>query len=128
MPLSSRSEARGALAAALLLVLGGGALACGQMSPVDPVRPGATVTIRGYGYGYEGGERPVALVWARTGEAAGHASIDGNGDFTAEIVAPTAPGQHDLIVREGEADPAPASVTVPVVASQSAALAPKLNH
>lgn len=116
-----------ALAAVFFVALGGSTLACGQMSPVDPAKPGTTVIIRGYGYGYQGGERPVFLVWAATGVVAARASIGGNGEFTAEILAPLAPGQHDLIVREGETDPAPATVTVPVVPVQSAALAPKIR-
>jgi len=109
-------RARAAWAGALLLALSGSALACGQMGPVDPTKPGERVTIRGYGYGYKGGERAVWLVWAATGATAGRASIDGNGEFMAEVVAPTTVGQYGLIVRQGEDDPAPAAVTVPVVA------------
>ncbi len=109
------------LAIMLVLALTESAVACGQMAPIDPAKPGAKVTVSGYGYGYEGGERPVSLVWASTGELAGRAFIDGNGVFTAEIVAPIAPGPHDIIVREGNADPAPARVTIPVVARRFAA-------
>jgi len=112
------------LAAVLVLALTGSALACGQMAPIDPAKPGAKITVSGYGYGYEGGERPVTLVWASTGALAGRAFIDGNGVFTAEIVAPIAPGPHDIIVREGDADPAPTRVTIPVVARRFAASTP----
>jgi len=112
------------LAAVLALALTGSALACGQMAPIDPARPGAKVTVSGYGYGYEGGERPVSLVWASTGDLAGRAFIDGNGVFTAGIVAPIAPGPHDIIVREGDADPTPARITISVIASRFAASTP----
>ncbi len=93
------------LAAVLVLALTGSALACGQMAPIDPAKPGAKITVSGYGYGYEGGERPVTLVWASTGALA-------------------APGPHDIIVREGDANPAPTRVTIPVVARRFAASTP----
>ena len=90
------------------------AFACGQMAPVGPVKPGIKISLRGYGYGYEGGVRPVTLVWSTGGEVAATAFIDAHGDFAAEITAPNRPGEYSLIVREGDADPAPTAVTVPV--------------
>ena len=89
------------------------AFACGQMAPVGPTKPDAKISLRGYGYGFEGGARPVSLVWS-TGEMAGTASIDANGEFAVEITAPNLPGEYSLIVREGDDDPAPTTVTVPV--------------
>ena len=90
------------------------AFACGQMAPVGPTKPGVKISLRGYGYGFEGGVRPVSLVWS-TGEIAGTAAIDANGEFAVEITAPGQAGEHSLIVREGDSDPAPTTVTVPVI-------------
>lgn len=87
--------------------------ACGQMAPVGPTKPGAKISLRGYGFGFEGGARPVSLVWS-TGEAAGAASIDAKGEFVVEITAPGQAGEYNLIVREGDSDPSPTVVTVPV--------------
>lgn len=105
---------RAALVGVFLLGSSGTVLACGQMSPVSPTPPGTEIVVYGYGYGYEGGDRPVALVWAETGEMAGHSGIDANGNFAATVVAPDTPGLHRLIARQREDDPAPTSVTVPV--------------
>ena len=90
------------------------AFACGQMAPIGPTKPGAMILVRGYGFGFEGGVRPVTLVWSTGGEIAGTAYIDATGNFAAEIIAPSHPGEYSLIVREGDADPTPATVTVPV--------------
>ena len=89
------------------------ASACGQMAPVGPIKPGAKISLRGYGYGFEGGARRVSLVWS-TGETAGTASVNAQGELAAEIIAPNVPGEFSLIVREGDDDPAPNIVTVPV--------------
>lgn len=95
------------------VVASSAAFACGQMAPVGPTKPGVKISLRGYGYGFEGGARPVSLVWS-TGEIAGNASIDAKGEFAADIIAPNLPGEYSLIVREGDDDPAPTTVTVPV--------------
>jgi hypothetical protein len=94
----------------------GAASACGQLSHVDPAKPGQVVLIRGYGYGFEGGQRPVTLVWAASRSIAGTATIDVAGNFEIAIPAPDAPGEHELVAMEGEGDPAPMSVTVTVLA------------
>lgn len=105
-----------ALSAGLVaLAVGSAASACGQMGPVEPAKPGTKVQIHAYGYGYEGGDRPVTLVWAASGAVAGRAQIDATGAFLVAIQAPEQPGQHGLLVLEGDSDPAPASVTVTVL-------------
>ena len=91
------------------------ALACGQVACEGPSRPGAKVQIRGYGYGFDGGDRPVTLRWIADDKPAGTALIDGNGDFSVQVVAPAVPGLHKLVVSLGDTDPAPIEVTVPVV-------------
>ena len=70
--------------------------------------------VRGYGYGFEGGDRPVTLVWTADGTAAGKAQINSDGDFQVEITVPSTPGNHKLLVRSGDTDPTPVSVTIPV--------------
>lgn len=102
-----------ALVAAMLFA--GAALACGQVACDVTSRPGASVEIRGYGYGFDGGNRPVTLRWIADGLPAGTARIDDNGDFSVRIVAPDSPGLHKLLVTVGDNDPAPVEVTVPVV-------------
>jgi hypothetical protein len=91
------------------------ALACGQAACDEPGAPGKPVQIRGYGYGFEGGNRPVTLRWAIDGSVAGQTQIDPNGDFIIEVVAPDRPGLHKLVVTVGDADPTPVDVTVPVL-------------
>ncbi len=90
-------------------------LACGQVACDEPAAPGKSVQIRGYGYGFEGGNRPVTLRWVSDGSLAGQTQIDPNGDFTAQVVAPESPGLHQLVVSVGDADPTPVNVTVPVL-------------
>jgi hypothetical protein len=105
------------LALAIGLTLAGAAgtaSACGQLSHVDPAQPGQMVMIRGYGYGFEGGTRPVTLVWAAARSVAATVVIDAQGNFEIAIPAPDAPGDHELVAMEGEEDPAPMSVTVTV--------------
>lgn len=102
-----------AVVAAMLFA--GAALACGQVACDVTSRPGASVEIRGYGYGFEGGERPVTLRWIADRLLAGTARIDNNGDFIVRVVAPDSPGLHKLLVTVGDKDPAPVEVTVPVV-------------
>lgn len=94
----------------------GAASTCGQLSHVEPAQPGQMVLIRGYGYGYgfEGGTRPVTLVWAAAHSVAATVVIDAQGNFEIAIPAPDAPGDHELVAMEGEEDPAPMSVTVTV--------------
>ena len=89
--------------------------ACGQVACDDVPQPGATVAIRGYGYGFDGGDRAVTLKWVSTRQVVGSTRIDGNGDFTINVVAPDSPGLHKLLVSVGENDPTPVEVTVPVV-------------
>ena len=91
------------------------AWACGQVACDEPAAPGKSVHIRGYGYGFEGGIRPVTLRWVATGGIAGTTQIDGNGDFSTQVVAPDSPGMHQLVVTVGDADPTPVNVTVPVL-------------
>jgi hypothetical protein len=98
------------------LLIGTAALACGQVGPIKAAGPGATIEIRGYGYGFEGGDRPVILKWLADRTVAAATQIDGNGDFVASIKAPAEPGLHVLRVMQGTADSAPVEVTVPVVA------------
>ena len=97
------------------MLLADAALACGQVACDGLASPGASVEIRGYGYGYEGGDRPVALHWVANRQPAGATQIDGNGDFVVRVVAPDSPGLHKLVVTVGERDPTPVEVTVPVV-------------
>jgi hypothetical protein len=105
-----------ALAVGLALTgAAGNASACGQLSHVEPTKPGQRVLIRGYGYGFEGGARPVTLVWAAARSVAATVSIDAQGSFEVSILAPEAPGDHELVALEGEDDPAPMSVTVTVL-------------
>lgn len=91
------------------------ALACGQVACDETSRPGASVQIRGYGYGFEGGDRTVTLRWVADRLLAGTTRIDDNGDFIAHVVAPDSPGLHKLVVTVGDRDPAPVEITVPVV-------------
>lgn len=105
-----------ALAVGLALTgAAGAASACGQLSHVEPAKPGQMVLIRGYGYGFEGGARPVTLVWAGARSVAATVAIDAQGNFEIAIPAPDAPGDHELVAMEGEEDPAPMSVTVTVL-------------
>lgn len=90
-------------------------MACGQVGPCEVKRPGAMTEIRGYGYGYEGGERPVTLRWAIDRSIATVSQIDGNGDFVARFAVPAHPGLHKLVIYQGDEDPTPVSVTIPVV-------------
>ena len=105
------------LSAALLLsaLVSNAAWACGQVACDEPAAPGKSVQIRGYGYGFEGGIRPVTLRWVSDGSVAGTTQIDGNGDFKTQVVAPNSPGLHKLVVTVGDADPTPVNVTVPVL-------------
>lgn len=102
-----------AVVAALLSV--SAALACGQAGCDAPGRPGSSVSVRGYGYGFEGGDRPVTLRWAADRSVAGTAQIDTQGSFSLQVTAPDAPGLHKLLVSVGDSDPAPVEVSVPVV-------------
>lgn len=97
----------------------GTVLACGQVAPVEHGKPGGTVEIRGYGYGFEGDNRPVSLRWAHDGSSAGAATIDADGNFHATVQMGKAVGLHKLIVSQGDDDPAHVEVTVPVVGSWS---------
>jgi hypothetical protein len=101
------------------LVAASSAIACGQMGPVDATKPAEMVVIRGYGYGFEGGDRPVVLVWSAGGAVAGTAQIDAMGNFQTTVQAPAVPGQHDLLVLQGAGDPAPATVTVTVLGADA---------
>ncbi len=102
-------------AALAAMLFAGNALACGQVACDVTSRPGASVEIRGYGYGFEGSERPVALHWIADRLLAATTRIDDNGDFIVRVVAPDSPGLHKLLVTVGDNDPAPVEVTVPVV-------------
>lgn len=93
----------------------GTVLACGQVAPVGHAKPGATVEIRGYGYGFEGDYRSLTFRWAHDGSPAGAATIDADGNFHATIKVRDAVGLHKLIVSQGDRDPAPVEVTVPAV-------------
>ena len=103
------------LGAALAAVMSSPALACGQMGPIEPVKLGSFIDLRGYGYGSQGGERPLVFVWADTKATAGQAEIDANGVFTARIKAPMAPGVYRLNAYQGLKDPAPMTITVRVL-------------
>ena len=92
-----------------------GAFACGQVGPCDVSQPGGKTTVRGYGYGYEGGDRPVTLVWTADGSMAGKGQINSEGEFLVEITVPATAGNHQLVVRNGENDAVPVNVTIPVV-------------
>lgn len=107
------------LALAVSLALTGGASAasaCGQLDHGGPAKPGELVLIRGYGYGFEGGARPMILVWAGARSVAATVTIDAAGNFEIAIPAPDKPGDYELVAMEGEDDPAPMSVTVTVLA------------
>ena len=91
------------------------AFACGQAACDEPAAPGKKVDIRGYGYGYEGADRPVTLRWRSDGFIAGTTQIDPQGNFLIQVVAPDSPGLHQLVVSVGERDPSPVVVTVPVL-------------
>lgn len=91
------------------------ALACGQVGPCEVSQPGGKTTVRGYGYGFEGGDRPVTLVWKADGTVAGRAKINSDGEFLVEITVPPTPGTHQLMIRNGDADPSPVNVTIPVM-------------
>lgn len=108
-----------AVGAVLGVCAWGTVLACGQVAPVEHARPGATVEIRGYGYGFEGNDRPVLLRWAHDGSSAGTARIDADGNFNATVQMSKTVGLHKLIVSQGDGDPASVEVTVPVVGSWS---------
>ncbi len=95
--------------------LSNAALACGQAACDEPAAPGKKVDIRGYGYGFEGGDRPVTLRWNSDGFIAGTTQIDPQGNFLVQVVAPDSPGLHQLVVSVGERDPSPVVVTVPVL-------------
>jgi hypothetical protein len=101
----------------IVMAVGGAASACGQIGTVDHAHPGAMIMVRGYGYGFEGGDRPLRLVWANGQVVAAMAHIDATGAFEIEITAPATPGTHELVALVGEDDPAPASVTVTVLAA-----------
>ena len=103
------------LGAAAASVIAPAALACGQMAPVQPVKAGHVVIIRGYGYGYEGGPRVLILVWEDSKASAGQTEISANGDFAAQVRVPAAPGQYRLVAYEGSDDPAPVTITVRVL-------------
>ena len=94
--------------------------ACGQGAPCEPTEPGGKTTVRGYGYGYEGGSRPVTLVWIADGTTAARGEIDANGEFAIQVTPPMFPGLHKLVVRQGEGDLSPVEITVPVVLPASA--------
>ena len=98
-----------------LVFASSGAFACGQVGPCEVSQPGGKTTIRGYGYGFEGGDRPVTLVWAADGSMAGKGQIDSEGEFLVEITVPATPGNHQLLVQNGENDAVPVNVTIPVV-------------
>ncbi len=91
------------------------ALACGQVAPCEPSKPGAMTEIRGYGYGFDGGDRSVTLKWIATGQVAATAPIDENGDFVARVAVPQTPGLHSLLATLGNDDPVPVKISVPVV-------------
>lgn len=99
----------------LLVFASPGAFACGQVGPCEVSQPGGKTTVRGYGYGFEGGDRPVTLVWTADGLMAGKGQINSEGDFLVEITVPATPGNHQLLVRNGESDSVPVNVTIPVV-------------
>ena len=99
----------------LLVFASPGAFACGQVGPCEVSQPGGKTTVRGYGYGFEGGDRPVTLVWTADGSMAGKGQINSEGDFLVEITVPATPGNHQLLVRNGENDSVPVNVTIPVV-------------
>ena len=103
------------LAWAFLVFASPVAFACGQVGPCEVSQPGGKTTVRGYGYGFEGGDRPVTLVWTADGSVAGKGQINSDGDFLVEITVPATPGNHQLIVRNGDNDSVPVSVTIPVV-------------
>jgi hypothetical protein len=105
------------LAGLSLVLASSAALACGQVGQCELSQPGGKTTVRGYGYGFEGGDRPVTLVWTADGTVAGKAQINSDGDFQVEITVPDTPGFHKLLVRSGDADPIPVSVTIPVAVS-----------
>lgn len=102
------------LAGLSLVLASSAALACGQVGPCELSQPGGKTTVRGYGYGFVGGDRPVTLVWTADGTVAGKTQINSDGDFQVEITVPDTPGNHKLLVRSGDADPTPVSVTIPV--------------
>ena len=103
------------LAWSFLVFASPGAFACGQVGPCEVSQPGGKTTVRGYGYGFEGGDRPVTLVWTADGSMAGKGQINSEGDFLVEITVPATPGNHQLLVRNGENDSVPVNVTIPVV-------------
>lgn len=103
-------------AVAVLALASSAAFACGQVGPSECVTPGGKCEIRGYGYGFEGGDRPVTLKWVSDGSIAAVAQIDGNGDFHAVITAPDNVGLYKLVVYQGNDDPDPVDVSIPVVA------------
>jgi hypothetical protein len=114
--MASLSKTAALVCVSVGLLASGAALACGQVAPVAQAKPGAEVEIRGYGYGYEGGDRLVNLRWAHGRSSAGTAIIDAEGNFNASVKVPDAVGLHTLLVSEGEGDMAPVEVSVPVVA------------
>ena len=95
------------LAWAFLVFASPVAFACGQVGPCEVSQPGGKTTVRGYGYGFEGGDRPVTLVWTADGSVAGKGQINSDGDFLVEITVPATPGNHKLLVRNGENDTVP---------------------
>ncbi len=102
------------LAWAFLVFASPVAFACGQVGSCEVSQPGGKTTVRGYGYGFEGGDRPVTLVWTADGSVAGKGQINSDGDFLVEITVPATPGNHKLLVRNGENDTVPVNVTIPV--------------
>ena len=102
--------------ATFLTLVSSAAFACGQVGPCEDVTPGGKKEIRGYGYGFEGGDRPVILKWGADGSVAAITQIDGNGNFRAVITAPDKIGLHKLVVYQGDYDPDPVVVSIPVVA------------
>src|SRR5262249_60955313 len=55
--------------------------ACGQLAPIEATKPGQLIHVRGSGYGFEGGTRPIILVWEGTKGNAAEAAMDTNDDF-----------------------------------------------
>ena len=103
------------LGTAVASAISSAALACGQMAPIEPVKAGHVVMVRGYGYGFEGGPRVLILVWEDSKASAGQAEISANGDFAAQVRAPAAPGEYRLVAYEGSEDRAPVTITLRVL-------------
>lgn len=95
---------------ALLMV--SGAVACEEMDSVKIIKISSEFSVRGFSYWTD--KSPVTVSW-QTGEKAGMAAPDQNGEWSLVLTAPEKPGTYTLVARQNRADSEPVKLTIDVV-------------